>query len=112
MTQGWGGRRLETQDPGPHPSPAESGSALKMVPGWNLPTWVVRTIHWCSPCPVANSVAFPQQTKYRATTEPSNSTWHICGQNYNAKRYKHPCAQSSTVYHSRDTDTAQTPIDG
>ena len=37
----------------------------------------------------------------RTTIQSSNPTpGHICGENYNSKRYMHPYVHSSTVYNS------------
>ena len=45
----------------------------------------------------------PQKSKYRTTVGASNPPLeHISGQNYNSKRYMHPCFHSNTTQDSRD----------
>ena len=54
----------------------------------------------------------PQKTKNKTTIWSSNPTpGHICRQNYNSKRYMHPCVHNSSIHNSQDVETILKSID-
>ena len=59
-----------------------------------------------------NSMEVPHKTKNKITILSSNLTpRNILGQNYNSKRYMHPCVHSSTVHNSQNMETIYMSID-
>ena len=77
-------------------------------------------VNWCShygeqnlncAATMENSKQF-YSTKNRGTVWFCNpSSGHISRQDYNLKRYMHPGARSSTIYHSQDLEATETSTD-
>ena len=69
------------------------------------PYTVGRYAQWCS-C-YENSMEVSPETKTRVAIESSNPTpGYIPRQNFNSKRYVHPCVHSSTIYNSQNMETS------
>ena len=59
-----------------------------------------------------NSMEIPHKTKNKITILSSNLIpRNILSQNYNSKRYMHPCVHGSTVHNSQNMETIYMSID-
>ena len=57
-----------------------------------------------------NSTEAPQKTKNKVAIWSSNPTpGHKSRQNYNLKRYVHPCVRGNTIYNSPDKKQPKCP---
>ena len=66
----------------------------------NLPTLLVGKY-------MEKSMEVHQKSKNRVAILSCNLTpGHISGQNYNSKRYVHPCVHSNTIQNSQDMETS------
>ena len=71
---------------------------------WKPPTLLVG--RYIGITTMEKCITFPQKTEYRTTMRSSNPTpGHISSQNYNSKRYMHPCVHGSTIHNSQDMET-------
>ena len=57
-------------------------------------------VRWCSPC--GKQYGSSSEKNYPYDPTPG----YISRQNYNSKRYIHPCVHSSTIHDGQDPETA------